>query len=62
MVFRDSRLDEMADEQVEHQIGFSAAPYARDNLDHPVALADDEVVQILVTPNLYAASSPLHAR
>ena len=39
---------QMVLEQVEQEIGLAAAPRARDDLDHTVAFARDEIVQVLI--------------
>ena len=54
MILRNAAFKQISLEYGEQQIGFSAAPYAGDDLDHAVVPALDQLVQICLSPDLHA--------
>ena len=56
MVCRNAAFKQIPLENGEQQIGFSAAPYAGDDLDHAVVPALDQLVQICLSPDLHVTT------
>ena len=54
MILRNAAFKQIPLEYGEQQIGFSAAPYAGDDLDHAVVPALDQLVQICLSSDLHA--------